>query len=183
MVRFLRDGSLVVVLGSGVNSADRAGPYLEGTLPDTHELAVALAQRFELPDDGAELARVAQQILMTSGPSDLHRALRHLLARATADPGPVHRFLASLPELLRRRSADGFPLIVSANYDTALERAFENVNEPFDLAVFMASGDYAGRFLHIPWWDADEEETTPGAGADCGRRTSTRSCRSTRTAS
>jgi hypothetical protein len=147
-----------------VNTADRNGPFVDGSgeLPDAQELALALAHRFDVPVDGAELANVSQYIFMTAGEPDLHRALRQLVIRTTAEPGPVHCFLARLPRLLRERGEERYQLIVSANYDTALERAFEAAHEPFDLAVFMAAGEHAGKFLHIPWWDGESGAPEPG---------------------
>src|SRR5436309_343026 len=41
----------------------------------------------------------------------------------------------------------------TTSYDTALERAFDDERQPFDLAVFLADGPHRTRFLHIPWWD------------------------------
>ena len=45
-------------------------------------------------------------------------------------------------------------LIISANYDSGLERAFEEANEPFDYAVYMAS---SGWFVHVPWGEHASE--------------------------
>ena len=42
-------------------------------------------------------------------------------------------------------------MIVTTNYDDALERAFETAGTPYDLAVFIASGEEKGRFVHVPW--------------------------------
>ena len=45
-------------------------------------------------------------------------------------------------------------MIVTAGYDTALERAFEEANEPFDYAVYSARD---GWFVHFPWGQEDAE--------------------------
>ena len=37
---------------------------------------------------------------------------------------------------------------MSTNYDDALERAFEEAGEPFDLVFYMAEGEFRGRFMH-----------------------------------
>jgi hypothetical protein len=165
---YFAEGSLVVVLGAGVNAVDRSQPWEAacGLLPNAEELAEALARRFRLGAGHGDLAQVSQHIFLTRGRSDLHRALRELLVTSDCEPGPVHRFLAHVPALLRERGVERFPLIVTTNYDTALERAFDAVHEPFDLAVFMASGEHQGRFFHVPWWDRDalreEEGIAPG---------------------
>jgi len=43
-----------------------------------------------------------------------------------------------------------YQLIVSTNFDTALEQAFDDEMEPYDLAVYMASGPDKGKFVHFP---------------------------------
>jgi hypothetical protein len=66
-----------------------------------------------------------------------------------------------LPAVLRSMGCESYPLLVTTTYDTALERAFDRVNEPFDLAVCVAGGRDRGRFLHIPWYDAEDREIEP----------------------
>jgi hypothetical protein len=46
-------------------------------------------------------------------------------------------------------------LVITTNYDSALERAFDAVHEPYDLVVFVASGRPNGQFVHVPWSDPD----------------------------
>ena len=71
-----------------------------------------------------------------SGPlyDELHRRFQ-----AATDPQPVHRFLASLPPLLRERGAP-HQLIVSGRYDLALERAFDEAAEEVDVVTYVAVG-------------------------------------------
>src|SRR5207249_4800286 len=42
------------------------------------------------------------------------------------------------------------PLIVTTNYDDALEQAFADANEAFDLVSYVARGPDRGKFLHLP---------------------------------
>jgi TIR domain/SIR2-like domain len=160
---YFADGSLVAVLGPGVNAAGGSALATEagGCPPDAEKLARQLAERFHLPSENADLARVSQHVVLTAGPADLHRALRDLLIRSDYEPGPVHRFLARVPALLRARGLERYPLIVTTSYDAALERAFDAAREPFDLAVFVASGEDKGRFFHIPWWDGSGQVPGP----------------------
>jgi SIR2-like protein/TIR domain-containing protein len=160
---YLADGSLVAVLGPGVNTVRGSELPEEASAfpPDAEELARQLAARFDVPSEQADLARISQHIFLTPGPADLHRALRDLLIRSDYQPGPVYRFLARVPARLRERGLERYPLIVTANYDTALERAFDAAREPFDLAVFMAAGEDKGRFFHIPWWDGSGQVPGP----------------------
>jgi hypothetical protein len=159
----LADGTLVPMLGSGAGAGDGDAPWEEGCgrMPAAEELARALARRFRLPPDPPDLARVAQHITLTRGPAELHRALRQFLLRDECEPTPVDRFLARVPRILRQRGEERFQLIITTNYDTVLERAFNEVHEPFDLAVFMATGEHRGRFLHVPWWDVHGREPRP----------------------
>jgi DNA-binding SARP family transcriptional activator len=116
---------------------------------DVAELTVRLAQRFGYPDeDGrATLPLVAQYVAVMKGSGPLYDELHELLD-ADLPPTPLHQFFASLPALLRDR---GLPhqLLVTTSYDTALERAFEEAGEAFDVVSYLAAGRNRGRFCHI----------------------------------
>jgi hypothetical protein len=135
------EGTVVPVLGSRVR----------GALPDAEQLAAHLAARFKLSPASLDLAEVAQHVAVTEGPSFLHRAMKDAL-RLELEPNGVHRFLARFP---RRLAELGRPsrhqMLVTTNYDTSLERAFDAEGEAYDLAVFMARGADKGSFLHVPW--------------------------------
>lgn len=126
--------------------AGRVVPVL-GT--EVAELAAQLAQRFGYRDDdgGATLPRVAQYIAVMKGSGPLYDGLHELL-EADLAPTPLHRFFASLPPLLRERGAP-HQLLVTTSYDTALERAFEEAGETFDVVSYLAAGRNRGRFCHI----------------------------------
>ena len=62
-------------------------------------------------------------------------------------PGPVHRLLAEVPALLRRRGVN-HQLIVTTNYDRAMERALTEASEEFDVVSYVATGTDKGRFVH-----------------------------------
>jgi DNA-binding SARP family transcriptional activator len=109
------------------------------------ELASRLADRFDAP--AGELTRVAQFVALTKGSGPLYDELRALL-EADAAPGPVHRFLASLPPLLRERGTP-HQLLVTTSYDLALEQAFLDAGEEFDVVTYVASGRDRGRFCHL----------------------------------
>jgi DNA-binding SARP family transcriptional activator/class 3 adenylate cyclase len=115
---------------------------------DTAELAGRLADRFQYPrGEVLELTRVAQYAALMQGAGPLYDELAALLA-ATGVPGPVHRFFASLPPLLRER---GLPhqLIVTTGYDLALEQAFLEAGEEFDVVSYLANGPGRGKFCHF----------------------------------
>jgi hypothetical protein len=160
---YIAEGSVVTVLGSAANAVGRDVPWQEGTgsLPDTAELARHLARRFGIGSDTDDLARVSQHVSLTEGRVDLHRTLRELLVKADGAPSSVHRFVAGVPGRMRELGHECYQLVISTNYDTALERAFDEVHEPYDLAVFVATGEHRGRFIHVPWWDPDERGARP----------------------
>jgi DNA-binding SARP family transcriptional activator len=130
VLRALFDGRLVAVLGA-----------------DVADLATRLAQRFDYAENGSGLPRVAQYIAVMKGSGPLYDEL-HALLDADVTPTPIHRFFASLPPALRER---GVPhqLLVTTSYDLALETAFLEAGEEFDVVSYVAAGPARGRFCHI----------------------------------
>ena len=130
VVETLLAGRLVPVLGA-----------------DVVELTTRLAERFEYPSNGDALPRVAQYIAVMKGSGPLYDEL-HALLETELSPTPVHRFFAALPPLLRER---GVPhqLIVTTSYDLALERAFLDAGEQFDVVSYLAAGRNRGKFCHL----------------------------------
>src|SRR6266540_2810589 len=118
----LFSGRLVAVLGA-----------------DVADLATRLAQRFDYSDkNGYGLPRVAQYVSVMKGSGPLYDEL-HALLDADAAPTPIHRFFASLPPLLRERNLP-HQLLVTTSYDLALEAAFLEAGEEFDVVSYMAAG-------------------------------------------
>jgi hypothetical protein len=156
----LAAGRLVVVLGPGVNAGETAGNG-DG-LPVRNELAARLADVFACPPDHAiELTKVAQFVAVTRGVGPLYDEL-HSLLEAEHAPGPVHRFLAELPPLLRELGV-AQPLIVTTNYDRTLEQAFRDTGEPVDVVTYVSLGRDRGRFLHRTAEGGVRVITTPNA--------------------
>lgn len=113
---------------------------------DVGALAEQLAHRCEYPDDDRDLTRVAQFVALTRGAGPLYEELQSLL-QAAATPTPVHRFFASLPAVLRE-SGRPHQLLVTTNYDLALEQALLDAGEEFDVVSYLAAGRDRGRFCH-----------------------------------
>ncbi len=127
----LFSGRLVAVLGA-----------------DVADLATRLAQRFDYSDkNGYGLPRVAQYVAVMKGSGPLYDEL-HALLDADAAPTPIHRFFASLPPLLRARELS-HQLLVTTSYDLALEAAFLEAGEEFDIVSYIAAGPERGKFCHI----------------------------------
>src|SRR5262245_14569868 len=113
------------------------------------DLAAHLASAFDVPDDRpVDLARISQYVATMQGSGPLYDEL-HARFEAAVEPGPLHRFLAKLPALLREQGAP-HQLIVTTNYDLALERAFEDAGEEVDIVAYVAAGTHRGRFWHRP---------------------------------
>jgi DNA-binding SARP family transcriptional activator len=126
----LFSGRLVIVLGTEIA-----------------DLAARLAERFDYAENGSGLPRIAQYVAVMKGSGPLYDEL-HTLLDADAVPTPIHRFFASLPPTLRER---GVPhqLLVTTSYDLALEAAFLEAGEEFDVVSYVAAGPNRGKFCHV----------------------------------
>jgi DNA-binding SARP family transcriptional activator len=148
IVKALLAGRVVPVLG-----LDGAG-----------DLAEHLARAFEVPNDRpVDLARVSQYVATMKGFGPLYDEL-HSRFEAAVEPGPLHRFLARLPGLLGERDVP-HQLIVTTNYDLALERAFEDEDEEIDIVAYVAAGTHRGRFWHRPPGEAPKPIDVPNTYA------------------
>ena len=135
-----RDGEIVRGLLSG-----RVVPVLG--LAGATDLAERLATAFEYPRDRPlDLARVSQYVATMKGSGPLYDEL-HGCFEAAVEPAPLHRFVASLPRLAREHGA-ACPLVVTTNYDLALEQAFADAGEEIDVVAYVATGQHRGRFWH-----------------------------------
>lgn len=148
---------MIPFLGAGANLCGRA----EGTrwrygeteyLPDGRELADYLAEYFGYPEGQVrDLVRISQYASVMQGTGPLYQRL-HDVFDVDFAPSPLHTLLAGLPAQWRAKGVDPVPyqLIVTTNYDDALERAFVAVGEPYDLLSYVAKGPHVGKFLHLP---------------------------------
>jgi DNA-binding SARP family transcriptional activator len=131
-----------------VTAALLAGRVVPVLGAEVGELAHHLAERFDFPEDeGAELTRIAQFAALMQGSGPLYDEL-HDLFKGRAAPIAIHRFFAALPPLLRERGARQ-QLIVTTSYDLALEEAFAEAGEEFDVVSYLASGRSRGKFCHF----------------------------------
>ena len=158
----LFEGNVIPFLGAGANLCGRPADasWTVGQveyLPNAHELALYLAERFRYPvaDErdldrvADDLARVTQYVAIQRGSRRLYTEL-HRIFSAVYRPSPLHLFFARLPALLREHgSANPYQLIVTTNYDDALESAFNEAGEEFDLVWYLAEGEgRRGKFMH-----------------------------------
>jgi hypothetical protein len=163
ILQHIADGNLVPFLGSRLAVAHHGPPGGPPSPFDANELAADLAERFGVKSARLELPGVAQYVYVIRGRPDLYRTLRQILTTDT-EPRPVHRFLARLPQKLDALGLENrYQLIVTTNFDRALEQAFDDEQEPYDLAVYMASGPDNGKFVHFPYRDPPRPIAEPNS--------------------
>jgi hypothetical protein len=174
------EGRVVPVLGAGVNICERPSSLKwhvdSGFLPSAAELAEHLADQSAYtpdryrPREGAatgdaqyepvfDLIRVSQYVEVLKGSVDLYRALHDVFDREYA-PSVVHRFLARLASA----QLGSEPLLmVTTNYDFALENAFRAVGIPYDLVTYVTDfpRNQRGRFTHGRWEPGQATESEP----------------------
>ena len=156
------------MLGAGANLCDRdrsAGwhPHQQRYLPNGRELAEHLARLFEyplasvaaaesaaleesvLPDEDG-LPRVSQYVADVRGPGSLYENL-HKIFNADYPPTQVHQLVAALAAVRPPM------LVLTTNYDDALERAFRDAELPYRLITYVAEGrdGIRGHFVHSRW--------------------------------
>lgn len=151
--------NLAIFLGAGANADDRDGPFRPGTsmLPDDADIAEYLAVKARLKSSERQLAEVAQYARMIRGEPRVFSWVKSIFADSA--PGPVHRYLARLPRRLEELGLNKrYQMIVTSKFDVALEQAFLEAKEPFDVAIYMAPGtEHAGRFVHVKWGDVNPQ--------------------------
>jgi SIR2-like domain len=176
------EGHFVPVLGSGVNLCERPSAFQweKGSkyLPSTEELARHLARQSAYtpdryrhrrgaaedapPDEKYEpvfdLIEVSQYVEVLKGSVDLYRKLHDVFVDEDYHPSIVHRFLARLAQVVSEPL-----LMLTTNYDFALENAFRAAGIPYDVVTYVT--DYPrnqrGRFTHSRWEPGMPAESPP----------------------
>ena len=160
LIREIRRGRVTPFLGAGVNLCGRP-PNTEFKpggewLPSGKELAECLAKMFDYPEGlPIDLLRVTQWVTVTLGPDTLYQEL-HEIFNWDYQPTEMHKTLAKLPAFVKREMRPEYPLILTTNYDDALERALTAAGVEFDLLTYIAVGKDLGKFRHR---DPDDNTT------------------------
>jgi hypothetical protein len=159
VTRGILDGRVVPFLGAGVNLVSRPPdtPWKRGEYyPSGPELAAHLAKHFDYPEgEDLDLERVADYVAVMTGSGPLYETL-HELFDADYPPTILHEFLAQIPRIRREHDLPARnQLIVTTNYDDAMERAFDAADEEYDLVSYCADGEFQGKFVH---WATGEDE-------------------------
>jgi DNA-binding SARP family transcriptional activator len=130
-----------------VGAALLAGRVVPVLGEDSAGLAIRLAERFRYPPgEPSEVPRISQFAAAMRGYGPLYDELREFIASGNS-PTAVHRFFASLPPLLRERGVQQ-QLLVTTSYGSALELAFVEAGEEFDVVSYIATGRDRGKFGH-----------------------------------
>lgn len=157
----LKAGKVIPFLGAGASMVGREinsqwDPKNPKFLPSGYELSRFLADEASFPSqkevDLNDLAKVASYYAVVSGRKDLRERLHEVLSHEFKF-GPLHEYLASIPTPL---------LIVTTNYDTLLEQAFQSAGKKYDLVIHPPS-DKKETANTIWWWPDGATEPTETA--------------------
>jgi SIR2-like domain len=152
----IRAGMVIPFLGA---AASRVGmqPGESKYLPSGRDLAELLAADAEFPSsdtrERGDLAKVSSYYVDGSNRGALRRKLRRVFVNDAYECNELHRLLAELANNL---------FIVTTNYDTLLEKAFQDQKKPYDLLIYPADNDeYANAVLWWPHGAREPEKVKP----------------------
>jgi hypothetical protein len=129
IVRRLHDGLCIPFLGAAVNIRSPARRYRG--LPVGRDLVKELRRTLEHPRGwSVDLARATLEYEVRTDREDLLSFLEEKLAHKDIEPSLALKVLARLP----------FPLVITANYDSLLERALEQRERDFTCLVQPQDG-------------------------------------------
>lgn len=155
VVNRIIQNEFVFFLGWDINLFNRSAkadwqPEQSDVLPSMSELSTYLSQRWNYPliNEQHDFSHVSQFIVDQVGSNALSQELIELLDKVYPLT-PLHHFFAQLPAtLLKQGCSCPYSLIITTNYDNALERAFEENNQPFDLVYYVPEGEGRGKVVH-----------------------------------
>lgn len=169
----LQEGRLVPFLGWGAGRVGRpAGDswLRDHYLPDAAESAADLAGRLAVNlEERLSLPQVSQYTSLLDGDEALYERLSDLY-RGDYQPTLLHRLLAEIPGRLAHK---GYPtgsrrfVIFSAAFDNLLERAYDEVGQPYHLFAYRRpfEDDFGvaqpARFLHRQPDGQEQEVDSP----------------------
>lgn len=161
----LRAGQVVPIIGPAISTCGRTAgvswnPEAPEFLPSGVELSHFLAEDAGFPakEESTHLSEVASYYEAFLTRATLRERLRQVLGEEaiarTSIPSP-YRFLAELAKPM---------LIVSANYDAQIERAFRAAGKPYELVIYSAERkDLANAILWWPHGATEPEAVAPNA--------------------
>jgi SIR2-like protein len=157
----LNEGKVVPFLGAGASIVGREvdskwNPKDLKFLPNSRELSRYLARKSQFPSDDDrdlnDLSKVASYYAAVSGRQTLREELHKLLGREFTF-GLLHEYLASIATPL---------LIITTNYDTLLEQAFQVVGKKYDVVIHPTDRqDIKGSVWWWPYGATQPEAISP----------------------
>jgi hypothetical protein len=152
VARRLAEGKVIPFLGAGASLCERPpqSDWRQGYLPSGSELAAFFAENYAYPEQGPlDLVRVSQYVELTAGDATLYEELHSIFA-GMYEPNKLHRLLAEFPAIQRARAhPQAGQLVITTNYDDALEQAFAAAGEDVDVVRYAAAVNEPGSFVHI----------------------------------
>jgi hypothetical protein len=150
----LKNGNVVPFLGAGASLLQSNS---SAQIPSASALARFLADKARFPStdisDRADLAKVSSYYVEVSSRKFLRQELRSTFINQTYKCNRLHRLLAQLSDKTT---------MVTTNYDTLLEEAFNEIGKPYDLVVYPAdNSEYANGILWWPYGDPEPKKLKP----------------------
>ena len=131
----LENGKVIPFLGAGASLVGRApDDKWTSKAPRFPPSAAELAAHLEAlvgysSEEPTELTRVAQYVTGIAGRGGLRDSLRNIFSK-DFEPAPLHNYLARFDN----------PLIVTTNYDSLLESAFQKAGRRFHRVIYKRGG-------------------------------------------
>ena len=160
IARSITGGSVVPFLGAGASQIGRTADQdfdesRAAFYPSTAELTELIARECEFPPaelSDSDLARVSSYSVWKGGRGGLKGTLRRALGpiegqARRCDPGALHHFIANERDI---------SLIITTNYDTLIEDAFEQARRGYDLLVYPSGEPRHADSARLYRWDPDE---------------------------
>jgi hypothetical protein len=131
-------GELAFLLGAGIHIERRL------TARTFYE---SLARDYDI--DPLARADIVQYMIDREGRKATWNIAKKKIVTPVPTTGATIRFIASLPRLLGERdSRSSGQWVLTTNYDTLCEQAFEEAGEPIHVLYYQADGPHAGLFFH-----------------------------------
>jgi len=134
----IRRGDIIYLLGAAAS-----GPMLGA------EFYESIARNNNVPEVFRSRSDIAQHLVDRNARSTLVSEIANVMRTQFPEPSVVHWRFAELAR--RARAATGSPrrmILMTTNYDTGLESAFEERGVPHHLFVYQPHDRYEGKFIH-----------------------------------